>query len=103
MAKRGRSKRPIDEARAFGDLVELELKRTPSASLERVFQRIRRSGPKRWRKSDRTMYRLLADFKKDHTENPFRAELLAWMQRDDGAAPKLRERRPDTGRLDFED
>ncbi|MFH0301004.1 hypothetical protein AAFX91_28020 [Bradyrhizobium sp. 31Argb] len=102
-----RARRSIEEAREFGRLVELERSR-PRASLKTIFQRIRRSNPKPWKgRSERTMFRLWADFKKDRKQNPLQAEFAEWWQRQlqgkGGKAPKLRKRRPNTGRLDFND
>jgi hypothetical protein len=100
-----RRPRPIEDAREFGRLVELERKRTPRAKLDDLFHRVRRGDPRRW-KSLSTMYRLWADYKKDRKQNPLQAEFSEWWQRKlqkGGEAPKLRERRLDTGRMRYED
>jgi hypothetical protein len=99
-----RPRRPIEEAYEFGRLVENERKKLPHEKQDDIFHRIRRRDPKRW-KSLSTMYRLWGLYKKDREQNPLQAEFSEWWQRQlKGAeAPKLRGRRPNTGRLSFED
>jgi hypothetical protein len=58
----GAPRRPIDEAREFGRLVERE--RKPREKLEAVFFRVHRRDPKRWG-SPSKMWRLWREFQAD--------------------------------------
>lgn len=60
-----RPAKPIEEARAFGRLVELH--RKPGDKLKSVFERVRRLDPKRWG-STRSMFRLWGRYRADLLE-----------------------------------
>ena len=53
----GRPSKSIREASEFGRLVEQEMAQHPDDRQARIFDRIRRRDPRRW-KSERTMFRL---------------------------------------------
>ena len=104
MARRGAPRRPIEEAREFGRLVELERKQNPSRreKLDTLFHRVRRTDPRRWGSRPK-MYRLWAEYKKDRARQPvYRpGRLVRWIEisREASGLEKLPPRKEGEGLL----
>lgn len=73
--RHGRPRKAIEEAREFGALVEQEKK--PGEKQARVFERVRRHDPLRW-KSERTMFRLWKLYRADPGPLP---QATAWRRK----------------------